>query len=393
MRFGVDGVGMRVVARLAAVTLLGSLMGACVASDRFAGTSFGNPFKNDPELTGSLPPGSVGGGPVQRQSSGQIQRQSLAPPQGASGTQYNRPMMSVRSQEPVMGKAEGWSANGGTAIVVGRADTLNNLSNRYGVPASALLATNGLRTAADIKPGNRLIIPVYSTGGGNRFAQSSPVRSASDAAQPKFRLVQSQQPPSRKIDEPRKSLAKETPVEKQHIRPGQKLAAAKPDTRIDAKADMKSQPKAEPKLERTARLEEPRETATVSQQEKAESLSFRWPAHGRVIAGFGAKGGNEGINIAVPEGTPVKAAEGGVIAYAGSELKGYGNLVLVRHDNGWVSAYANNGEILVKRGDKVKRGQSIAKSGQTGNVSSPQLHFELRKGATPVDPMPHLASN
>ncbi len=118
---------------------------------------------------------------------------------------------------------------------------------------------------------------------------------------------------------------------------------------------------------------------------------FRWPARGRVISGFSGKGGNEGITIALPEGTPVKAAEGGVIAYSGSELKGYGNLVLVRHDNGFVSAYANNGELLVKRGEKVKRGQTIAKSGQTGNVSSPQLHFELRKGSTPVDPMQHLS--
>ena len=102
-------------------------------------------------------------------------------------------------------------------------------------------------------------------------------------------------------------------------------------------------------------------------------------------------GGNDGINIAVPEGTPVKAAEDGVVAYAGNELKGYGNLVLIRHPNGFVSAYANNGDLNVKRGDQVKRGQTIANSGQTGNVASPQLHFELRKGSTPVDPMPYLA--
>ena len=117
---------------------------------------------------------------------------------------------------------------------------------------------------------------------------------------------------------------------------------------------------------------------------------FRWPARGRVIAGFGANGGNEGINIAVPEGTPVKATEAGTVTYAGSEVKGYGNLVLIRHDNGYVSAYAHNGALSVKRGETVKRGQVIATSGQTGNVTSPQLHFEIRKGATPVDPMKHL---
>jgi murein DD-endopeptidase MepM/ murein hydrolase activator NlpD len=117
---------------------------------------------------------------------------------------------------------------------------------------------------------------------------------------------------------------------------------------------------------------------------------FRWPARGRIIEGFKA-GGNDGINIAVPEGTSVRAAESGVVAYAGSELKGYGNLVLIRHPNGFVSAYANNGELDVKRGDTVKRGQIIAKSGQSGNVNSPQLHFELRKGSTPVDPTNYLA--
>ena len=99
---------------------------------------------------------------------------------------------------------------------------------------------------------------------------------------------------------------------------------------------------------------------------------------------------NDGINLAVPEGTPVKAAEDGVVAYAGNELKGYGNLVLVRHSNGFVTAYAHASDILVKRGETVKRGQVIAHSGQTGNVTSPQLHFEIRKGSTPVDPSQYL---
>ena len=122
----------------------------------------------------------------------------------------------------------------------------------------------------------------------------------------------------------------------------------------------------------------------------AANPEFRWPARGRVIQGFG-NAGNDGINIAVPEGTQVKAAESGVVAYAGSELKGYGNLVLIRHPNGFVTAYANNGSLNVKRGDTVKRGQTIALSGQSGNVSSPQLHFELRKGSKPVDPSTYLA--
>ncbi|MGJ0510576.1 MAG: peptidoglycan DD-metalloendopeptidase family protein [Methylocystis sp.] len=132
------------------------------------------------------------------------------------------------------------------------------------------------------------------------------------------------------------------------------------------------------------------EEATKVSTSDPDRPEFRWPAKGRIIQGF-SSGGNDGINIAVPEGTPVKAAEGGQVAYAGSELKGYGNLVLIRHPNGFVTAYAHNGELEVKRGDTVKRGQTIAKSGQSGNVGSPQLHFELRKGATPVDPTSYLA--
>ena len=109
---------------------------------------------------------------------------------------------------------------------------------------------------------------------------------------------------------------------------------------------------------------------------------------GLVTSGFGAQ--NEGINVAVPEGTPIKAADDGVVAYAGNELKNYGNLVLIRHANGYVSAYGNASQLLVTRGDSIKRGQVIAHAGQTGNVTSPQLHFEIRKGSTPVDPMPLL---
>jgi murein DD-endopeptidase MepM/ murein hydrolase activator NlpD len=111
-----------------------------------------------------------------------------------------------------------------------------------------------------------------------------------------------------------------------------------------------------------------------------------------VITQFNAEG-SEGINIAVPAGTPVKAAEDGVVAYAGEELKGYGKLILIRHTNGLISAYAHNSSLLVAKGEKVRRGQNISLSGQTGSVTSPQLHFEVRQGAVPVDPIPRLESN
>jgi len=121
---------------------------------------------------------------------------------------------------------------------------------------------------------------------------------------------------------------------------------------------------------------------------------FRAPVRGRVIASFGPKPGgtrNDGVNFAVPEGTGVRAAEDGVVAYSGNELKGYGNLVLIKHSDGYVTAYAHNSELSVKKGDTVRRGQIIAKAGQSGDVSSPQLHFEIRKGSTAVDPSRYVA--
>jgi murein DD-endopeptidase MepM/ murein hydrolase activator NlpD len=154
---------------------------------------------------------------------------------------------------------------------------------------------------------------------------------------------------------------------------------------------------AEPQMQNSARVVTPaagNPEPAKDADEPTGATGFRWPVRGRVIAGFGPKPTgqqNDGINLAVPEGTPVKAADDGTVAYAGNELKGYGNLVLIRHANGYVTAYAHASELMVKRGDTVKRGQVIAKSGQTGNVTSPQLHFEVRKGATPVDPMQHLA--
>jgi murein DD-endopeptidase MepM/ murein hydrolase activator NlpD len=120
---------------------------------------------------------------------------------------------------------------------------------------------------------------------------------------------------------------------------------------------------------------------------------FVWPVQGKIIGTFGSsKDGqkNDGINIAAPNGAPVVAAADGVVAYAGNELRGFGNMVLIRHDDGFVTAYAHNASLLVKKGDKVKRGQTIARVGATGSVFGPQLHFEIRKGTSPVDPMKYL---
>lgn len=126
---------------------------------------------------------------------------------------------------------------------------------------------------------------------------------------------------------------------------------------------------------------------------------FDWPVAGTVISRYGVKEGglrNDGVNIRAPKGAPVRAAESGIVAYAGSGLRGFGNLVLIRHDGDWVTAYGHNDGMLVKRGDAVRRGQMIARVGSSGGVTEPQLHFEIRRGTKAVDPatmLPRLSAD
>lgn len=120
---------------------------------------------------------------------------------------------------------------------------------------------------------------------------------------------------------------------------------------------------------------------------------FNWPLRGRLSSIYGPKGKglhNDGINILAPRGTSVRAASNGVVAYAGNELRGFGNLLLIKHSEGWVTAYAHNEKLLVRRGDKVNKGEIIAKVGASGNVVLPQLHFEVRKGKRAINPLKHL---
>jgi murein DD-endopeptidase MepM/ murein hydrolase activator NlpD len=122
---------------------------------------------------------------------------------------------------------------------------------------------------------------------------------------------------------------------------------------------------------------------------------FLWPLRGKIVSGYGAKDGglfNDGINIAAKRGESVVAAGDGVVVYAGNEIRGFGNLVLVKHAKGWMTAYAHNDRLLVRRGERVRRGQPIAKAGSSGGVASPQLHFEVRKGSRAVDPVKYLGA-
>lgn len=252
---------------------------------------------------------------------------------------------------PVRTPAAQASATGG-AHVVAPGETLSSIARNNGLSRGELASANGIDINAMVRIGQKLTIPGAS---GGTVVAAAPKPAPAAPATPKPTPVVASAP----------AKPASTPV-------AQAPAGPKPQTIAAVK------PSETPDDIRTA----------------AAGPQFRWPVRGRVISGFGPKPGgqqNEGINISVPEGTSVKAAEDGVVAYAGSELKGYGNLVLIKHADGWVTAYANNSTLDVKKGDTVKRGQVIAKAGQTGNVTSPQVHFEIRKGSQPVDPSQHLA--
>ncbi|MFN3746866.1 MAG: peptidoglycan DD-metalloendopeptidase family protein [Hyphomicrobiaceae bacterium] len=169
-------------------------------------------------------------------------------------------------------------------------------------------------------------------------------------------------------------------------------------TRVAALGSDASHPPSGPAVDPTpapapAATEAPvRDAAAVAPKAGAPAAKFRWPARGKIISGFGPQPGghNDGINIALPRGAEVYAAEAGVVTYAGDGVQGYGNLLLIRHDGGWITAYAHNDSLAVKSGETVRRGQVIARAGATGSVDTPQLHFEIRQGTKPVDPIQHL---
>ena len=424
------------VSRLAIAATLATALAACGTDiTRFADTPLAGVFdpsgRKDPDITASLaPPAPVGSGSLATQgqamsapASAQVRSTGvsaaplapvssaplaapvasapLAAPQALPPVAQAQPVRTapVQGMAPVqaaapVAAAAGWTAQGGSAVTLGQGETIRTLANRYGVPEAAIRSANNI--TGNPAPGARVIIPVYQSG---QVAKAAPVAAPAPAmkqaaAQP-APLPAPQQIATKQVAaaQPAKTdLPQKGPTAGRTDLPQKLPATPAPEPVKQAKVEPAAAPQkaaAAPAPAPEAQAA-PKEDTTASLGAAASSTGgeFRWPAKGRIIQGFG--GGSDGINIALPEGTPVKAVENGVVAYAGNELKGYGNLVLIRHDNGFVSAYANNGELKVKRGEHVKRGQTIATSGQTGNVSSPQLHFELRKGSTPVDPMPYL---
>jgi murein DD-endopeptidase MepM/ murein hydrolase activator NlpD len=277
----------------------------------------------------------------------------------------------------------------GETYKVQKGDTPSSIATKLGVSQKALMERNKLR-ANSLQIGQVLSVPAKTAQ--NVAANAPKETKPASATEPQVHVVK-----TTTITVPgAASSAQGSPGH------GTSLAEEEDNQANGAKAKGKPDDKAKPPGEAAASPEVIGEgTAPVASNDQLPTPdpmsgnSFRWPVKGRVISEFGARpdgGHNDGIDLAVPAGTSVLAAENGVVAYAGNELKGYGNLVLIRHANNWVSAYAHNEEILVKRGDKVRRGQVIAKAGATGSVSQPQVHFELRKGSRPVDPTKFMSS-
>jgi murein DD-endopeptidase MepM/ murein hydrolase activator NlpD len=301
----------------------------------------------------------------------------------------------------------------GAVVTIGPGDTIAKLSRRYGVSMTAIIRANRLPSPNSLKIGQRITIPGHHATAPARVA-ATPRPAAAPASVPAassyggFHIAGPGDTLSKIARRYRVSVADlaraNRIVPHAQIGLGDRLtiparAAARPASppAPQAEAPQPQPPRQTAGIDQrhTANLASPTEPQESESKHVTNSAVFRWPVRGRIVTAFGGKPNgqqNDGINIAVPEGTPVKAAESGDVAYAGNELKGYGNLILVRHPNGFVTAYAHASELLVKRGDKVKRGQIIAKSGRTGAISSPQLHFEIRKGSTPVDPTPYLGS-
>jgi murein DD-endopeptidase MepM/ murein hydrolase activator NlpD len=231
------------------------------------------------------------------------------------------------------------------AYTVQSGDTLSGISRKTGVSVAALKEANGMNDGL-IRIGQTLKVP----GG-----KDTTVASTAKAKPVELDPVKTASTP---------------PVEK--ATPSETLASYTP-------------PKKAEKL-----IKQAAEDDDVEAPDSTGIGKMRWPVRGRVISAFGSGKDGDGIDIAVPEGTPIKAAENGVVIYAGNGLKEFGNTVLVRHEDGLVTVYGHASSLEVTRGQKVKRGQEIAQSGMSGNADSPRLHFEVREKSAPVDPRTFL---
>lgn len=289
-----------------------------------------------------------------------------APAAVAMGTSPASSALPVNSSVPVKAAA---NSNGYTHTIAG-GESLYTIARKYDVTTQSLVLANNLGSPDKIVVGQKLVIPGRSD---LMPAGGAPIQVASAAPAPA----------------PLGQTASSNPTARPAGLGANTLQAAATPAPVATKP---AATPAAPQVTQVASIPTtPAPAAAAPAAAAVASDKFRWPVSGRVITDFAGSRGT-GINIDVPEGSPVKAADNGTVIYVGSGVEGYGNLVLIRHPNGYVSAYAHLKSMSVAKGANVSRGDSIGAVGATGSVSKPQLHFELRKGATPVDPVPLLAS-
>ena len=246
--------------------------------------------------------------------------------------------------------------------VVVKGDTVYGIARRYRVDLTELVRLNHIPRPFTIALGQNLILPVP--------AQPLPQTQVAATTRPAA-------PPAAGVADSRPASPPAVAVGSKSVTSNTQTAALRPlPTPVPASPPPATKTRLPP--------------AAIPVPPPRAGSTFLWPVRGPIVTKYGpANGGlyNDGINILAPRGTPVKAAENGVVAYVGNELRGFGNLVLIKHAGGWVTAYAHNEKLLVRRGDKVARGQTIAQVGNSGNVAKPQLHFEIRRGTRAVNPI------
>ncbi|MDA1022636.1 MAG: M23 family metallopeptidase [Proteobacteria bacterium] len=272
------------------------------------------------------------------------------------------PPPSSRQSPPPRSSSSSRAFVGANAVIAGQGDTVYALSRRHRVPVRAIIQANRLQPPYHLNKGQRVVLPrgrqhVVSRGEtvygiARQYAIDPYDLARTNGLKPPYGIQAGQK---LVLTEKPRTLAPKRPAR------GQVTTRATP--------------------------------AVIPRAPASSGKGFLWPVKGRVVSGFGTKAKglrNDGINIAARRGASVKAAENGVVVYAGNELRGFGNLILVKHSGGWVTAYAHVDKVLIKRGDKVAKGHQIATVGSTGGVKSPQLHFELRRGRTARDPQKYL---
>lgn len=252
------------------------------------------------------------------------------------------------------------SLQSGEEITVGKNENVYGIAHAHGVSMRELIVLNNLRPPFVLKEGQKLVLPMKD-GDGSPLPKAAPV-AAIEAVQ---------------LDAPPVPSQKPQPQAQQPPQPQQ--TQAQPQPRQLATTVTPVAPPEKP----AAPPEQPQKPTTKP------APAFKWPLQGPIISDFGPKGqglSNDGVNIGAPKGSPVTAAAGGIVVYAGDEMKGFGNLVLIRHEGGWVTAYAHLERTMVSRDSVVAPGEMIGTVGTSGGVSSPQLHFETRLDGKPVDP-------